>query len=131
MHLAAALTPAKAHEPDEQVQIMRLLIECGGEVTILNERQESCIHYAAREGATLQLQHIISSISAIEAQITCNALAKVRFYKFYILLFGQVLNLNLLHRTVGVPCFTPAKVDTVTQFNCCLNKIHVLTFLMK
>ena len=77
MHLAAALTPVKAHEPDEQVQIMRLLLDCGGEVNILNDCQESCIHYAARAGATQQLQQIILSLSAIEAQITCNALAKV------------------------------------------------------
>lgn len=77
MHLAAALSRHKAHEPNEHVEIIRLLLDCGAEIGLVNQRQETCIHYAARQGATEQLEQIINRVSVIDAQIACNVCAQV------------------------------------------------------
>jgi hypothetical protein len=77
LHLAAALDKSKAHETNEHVEIIRLLLDCAAEVSVVNQCQETCIHYAARQGATEQLQQIVARLSVIDAQIACNVLAQV------------------------------------------------------
>ena len=76
MHLAAAILPSKAHHEFEQAEIMLLLLAGGGDVHIVNDKNETCVHYASKFGGLEQLQKVIEYLPENKAQSACNALAQ-------------------------------------------------------
>lgn len=74
VHLAAAIVPSKSHYEFEQADIMQLLLQSGGDVDFVNDKNESCIHYASKYGAIEQLKKIIEHLSDSRSVIACNAL---------------------------------------------------------
>ena len=72
--MAAAILQSKAHYEFEQTEIMQLLLKSGGDVTILNDKNETCVHYASKFGGLEQLKKIIEHLPGTKAIAACNAL---------------------------------------------------------
>lgn len=55
---------------------MQLLLVSGGDVHLMNDRNETCVHYASKFGGLEQLKKIIEHLPENKAQHACNALAQ-------------------------------------------------------
>nr|XP_046909522.1 uncharacterized protein LOC124490979 [Dermatophagoides farinae] len=77
VHYAANLTEKNRHYDNEDRDIMRLLLENGGNVFLETiEKTETPVHYCSKSGNTNALQEIISFLPPVDAQLACNKTAK-------------------------------------------------------
>lgn len=76
VHLASAILKSKEHYEFEISEIMQLLLKCGGDITLTNDKNETCVHYAAKYGGLEQLKKIIEHLPQSKAQAACNAFAQ-------------------------------------------------------
>ncbi|XP_027200011.2 LOW QUALITY PROTEIN: uncharacterized protein LOC113794122 [Dermatophagoides pteronyssinus] len=77
VHYAANLTEKNRHYENEDRDIMRLLLENGGNVFLETiEKSETPVHYCSKSGNTNALQEIISFLPPLDAQLACNKTAK-------------------------------------------------------
>ena len=78
VHYAANLTEKNRHYENEDRDIMRSLLENGGNVFLETiEKSETPVHYCSKSGNTNALQEIISFLPPLDAQLACNKTAKV------------------------------------------------------
>lgn len=90
------------HYPNEDRDIMRLLVNYGGDVVLGTvevsdfliyyfnifiefisfnlKNQETAVHYCSKSGNTNVLQEIIGQLQPIDAQMACNRTSKVSFF---------------------------------------------------
>ncbi|RWS27838.1 ion channel nompc-like protein [Leptotrombidium deliense] len=77
LHYAASIDPHKTHYPNEDRDLMRLLLQNDGDVSLgTNESNETVIHYCSKSGNTNVLNEIIGNLPQIDAQSACNQPAK-------------------------------------------------------
>ncbi|CAK8690765.1 unnamed protein product [Clavelina lepadiformis] len=65
VHLAAELTKSRAHSENEEVKIISILLDYGGDINICTKlTQETPLHYCAREGNNDALQTFLDHVGA-------------------------------------------------------------------
>lgn len=77
MHYAASLQPKKAHYPGEDRDLVKLLLEMGGDPMLeASNTRETAIHYCSKSGNVNVLEEIIAILGTTDAQSACNKQAK-------------------------------------------------------
>lgn len=77
VHYAALLTGKKTHYQFEDRDLMRLLLQSGGDSGLeAADTKETAIHYCAKSGNINVLEEIISEMGSTDAQTACNKQAK-------------------------------------------------------
>lgn len=79
VHYAAKINAEMVHYSNEDRDMMRLLVNYGGDVILgTTESQETPVHYCSKSGNTNVLMEIIGQLQPIDAQMACNKTSKVR-----------------------------------------------------
>ncbi|XP_073678272.1 transient receptor potential cation channel, subfamily N, member 1 [Garra rufa] len=77
LHLAAELKRDAVHQPDEDIRIIKILMEHHADVTAVTRQSgETPLHYSARVGNTAALQEMISNVPSNQLQTAINKHAK-------------------------------------------------------
>ena len=85
VHYAARINVEMVHYPNEDRDMMRLLVNYGGDVILgTTESAETPVHYCSKSGNTNVLMEIIGQLQPIDAQMACNKTSKVGmvFFQF-------------------------------------------------
>ncbi|KAF8774112.1 Ankyrin-1 like protein [Argiope bruennichi] len=76
LHYACLISKSQAHHPTEDKDLVKLLLQNGGEVNIPNEEYRmTCIHYCSKEGNADILHEILNQIDPTMLQGACNRIA--------------------------------------------------------
>ncbi|XP_051526903.1 transient receptor potential cation channel, subfamily N, member 1 [Myxocyprinus asiaticus] len=77
LHLAAELRRDAAHQTDEDIHIIKILMEHHADITaVTRQNGETPLHYSARVGNTAVLQEMLSNVSTNQLQTTINKHSK-------------------------------------------------------
>ncbi|GFW12102.1 ankyrin-1 [Trichonephila clavipes] len=78
LHYASLVSKSQAHHPTEDKDLVKLLLQNGGEVNVPNkEYRMTCIHYCSKEGNADILHEILNQIDPTMLQGACNRIALV------------------------------------------------------
>ncbi|GIY47556.1 ankyrin-1 [Caerostris extrusa] len=81
LHYACLISKSQAHHPTEDKDLVKLLLQNGGEVNVPNKEGNSlfvimtCIHYCSKEGNADILHEILNQIDPTMLQGACNRIA--------------------------------------------------------
>ncbi|KAG8184723.1 hypothetical protein JTE90_019327 [Oedothorax gibbosus] len=76
LHYASLVSKSQAHHPTEDKDLVKLLLQYGGEVNIPSEKYRmTSIHYCAKEGNADILHEILNQIDPTMLQGACNRIA--------------------------------------------------------
>lgn len=84
VHYAASLKSEIVHYPFEDRDLMRLLLQSGGDSMLeALDTRESAVHYCSKSGNVNVLAEIVGQMQPLDAQAACNKQAKVKLLQCF------------------------------------------------
>ncbi|CAL1274852.1 unnamed protein product, partial [Larinioides sclopetarius] len=91
LHYACLISKSQAHHPTEDKDLVKLLLQNGGEVNIPNDKYRmTCIHYCSKEGNADILHEILNQIDPTMLQAALHLAAEFGH--------GEVVDILLKHK---------------------------------